>query len=151
MLSKSLRLMLFTAMALAAVAVQAKTIEIEGLDSLKFDTETITVKPGEEVTIKLVNNTELPANAMSHNWVLLVAAADAEAYDQAATQAGADNDYMPADMDDQVIAATGMVAGGESETVTFTAPEEPGDYEYICTFPGHFAAGMKGVLKVEKS
>jgi len=151
MLNKSLKWMLFIAMALAAVAVQAKTVEIEGLDTLKFDTETITVKPGEEVTIKLVNNTDMPASAMSHNWVLLVADADAEAYDKAAAKAGADNDYMPSDMDDQVIAATGMVAGGESETITFTAPEEPGDYEYICTFPGHFVAGMKGVLKVEKS
>lgn len=150
MLSKSLKWTLFAATVLAAVAAQAKTVEIEGLDSLKFDKKTMTVEPGEEVTIKLVNNSDLPANAMSHNWVLLIADADAAAYDQAATQAGADNDYMPSGMDDQVIAATGMVAGGESDTVTFTAPDEPGDYEYICTFPGHFAAGMKGVLKVKK-
>jgi azurin len=52
-------------------------------------------------------------------------------------------------MSDQIIAHTGLVAGGESDTVTFTAPEEPGDYEYICTFPGHFAAGMKGTLTVK--
>lgn len=151
MFSKSLKLIIFSAMALAAVAVQAKTIEIEGLDSLAFDKESITVKPGEEVTIKLVNKSDLPASAMSHNWLLLVADADAEAYDKAAAKAGADNDYMPSGMDDQVIAATGLVAGGESETVTFTAPEEPGDYEYICTFPGHFVAGMKGVLKVREN
>lgn len=151
MFSKSMKTILFAAMVLAALAVQAKTVEIEGLDSLAFDTETITVKPGEEVTIKLVSKSDLPASAMSHNWVLLIADADAEAYDQAATQAGSDNGYMPSDMDDQVIAATGMVAGGESDTVTFTAPEEPGDYEYICTFPGHFMAGMKGVLTVKEN
>jgi uncharacterized cupredoxin-like copper-binding protein len=30
-------------------------------------------------------------------------------------------------------------------TVTFTAP---GTYEYLCTLPGHAAAGMKGELRV---
>jgi azurin len=28
------------------------------------------------------------------------------------------------------------------------APTAPGDYDYICSFPGH-AALMKGVLRVE--
>ena len=31
------------------------------------------------------------------------------------------------------------------QTVTFT---KPGNYPYLCTLPGHAAAGMKGVLKV---
>ncbi|MGA1101650.1 MAG: plastocyanin/azurin family copper-binding protein, partial [Opitutales bacterium] len=26
-------------------------------------------------------------------------------------------------------------------------PSEPGDYQYVCTFPGHFAM-MRGVLLV---
>jgi uncharacterized cupredoxin-like copper-binding protein len=36
---------------------------------------------------------------------------------------------------------------GETTTlkVTFT---KPGNYPYLCTLPGHAAAGMKGVLKV---
>ena len=48
------------------------------------------------------------------------------------------------------IALRQLEAGGETDEVTFTAPEEPGDYEYICTFPGHLAAGMKGTLTVEE-
>lgn len=136
-------------LALPVVAAQAKTIEIDSLDNLRFSEEVITVQPGETVTIKLVNNSKIPAIAMSHNWVLLKAGIDVHAFDKAALKAGKDNDYLPKGMDDQIIAHTGLVGGGESDTVTFTAPKTPGEYEYICTFPGHFAAGMKGKLVVK--
>ena len=37
--------------------------------------------------------------------------------------------------------------GGSAKlTVTFT---KPGKYAYLCTLPGHAAAGMKGVLIVK--
>jgi azurin len=36
-----------------------------------------------------------------------------------------------------------------SHTLRFFAPDEPGDYPYICTFPGHWRV-MKGVMKVTK-
>jgi azurin len=41
-----------------------------------------------------------------------------------------------------------MLGGGEAETLTVPIPEEPGEYPYVCTFPGHFFAGMKGMLEV---
>ncbi|ERJ20153.1 Electron transfer protein azurin I [Salinisphaera shabanensis E1L3A] len=148
MLKKTILFALFAALSTLAVAAQAKTVEIEGTNSLRFSQESITVKPGEEVTIKLVNNSKLPASAMAHNWLLLKSDADAGKVDEAAMGAKA-NDYVPEDMSDQIIAHTGLVGGGESDTVTFTAPEEPGDYTYICTFPGHFQAGMKGTLTVK--
>jgi len=37
---------------------------------------------------------------------------------------------------------------GQSKTVTFTAPSEPGVYEIVCGTEGHLAAGMKGALTV---
>lgn len=149
MLKKSLMLTAFAVLSMAAVAAQAKTVEIEGLDSLKFSKESITVAPGEKVTIKLVNNTKLPASAMSHNLLVLAAGADASKVDEAAMSAGKKNAYIPQGMDDRILAHTELVAGGESDTITFTAPEKPGDHPYICTFPGHFAAGMKGTLTVK--
>ncbi|HLS05077.1 MAG TPA: plastocyanin/azurin family copper-binding protein [Wenzhouxiangella sp.] len=145
-IAKMLTLAVFAA---AAFSLQAKTVEIEGLDSLEYSEQNITAEPGEEITIKLTNNSELPADAMSHNLVVLVADADARAFDEAAREAGADNDYLPTGMDDQIVAHTGMVAGGESDTITFNAPDETGEYDFICTFPGHYAAGMKGVLEVK--
>jgi len=32
--------------------------------------------------------------------------------------------------------------------VTFDVPNAPGRYEYVCSFPGHFLAGMRGVILV---
>lgn len=149
MLKRSLAVLLFVSLAVSAFAVQAKTtVKVEGTNAMRFSVEKITVSPGEKVTLTLVNNTKLPAAAMSHNWILLKKSADPEAVDQAALKAKA-NGYVPKSKADQIIAHTGLVAGGESDTITFTAPTEPGKYVYICTFPGHFAAGMKGVLIVK--
>ncbi|RYE96228.1 MAG: hypothetical protein EOO77_41375, partial [Oxalobacteraceae bacterium] len=36
-----------------------------------------------------------------------------------------------------------------SEAIYFVAPSEPGDYQYICSFPGH-ASLMRGTIKVVK-
>jgi len=42
---------------------------------------------------------------------------------------------------------TPMVSPGASSKLTVTIAK-PGSYEYLCTVPGHAAAGMKGLLKV---
>jgi azurin len=47
-----------------------------------------------------------------------------------------------------VLAKTKLLGPGESDSVTFTAPGAPGAYDYICTFPEHYAGGMKGVMTV---
>ena len=43
--------------------------------------------------------------------------------------------------------ATALVTPGSSATLTVTFAKA-GSYEYLCTVPGHAAAGMKGDLKV---
>ncbi len=40
---------------------------------------------------------------------------------------------------------------GESQTGTFTAPTQPGDYEVVCSMPGHIAAGMVAKMTVVAS
>jgi uncharacterized cupredoxin-like copper-binding protein len=37
---------------------------------------------------------------------------------------------------------------GKSGTYTFTAPSQPGEYQVVCGFPGHYLAGMVGKLVV---
>ena len=54
------------------------------------------------------------------------------------------------DREKEIIAYTGMAGPDETVTVEFTVPEIPGKYEYICTFPGHYLAGMKGILIIIK-
>jgi uncharacterized cupredoxin-like copper-binding protein len=37
---------------------------------------------------------------------------------------------------------------GDNSSTTFTAPKEPGDYEIVCSIPGHIQAGMHGNMRV---
>ena len=39
-----------------------------------------------------------------------------------------------------------MAGPGETVEVTVKMPAAPAAYPYICTFPGHFAAGMRGTI-----
>ena len=70
------------------------------------------------------------------------------ATDPAAPEAA--NGYIPAKMKDKVVAAIGILGPKESGEVTFKAPTAPGDYPFLCSFPGHTMAGMKGVLVVKE-
>ena len=69
------------------------------------------------------------------------------AFATAAITAGPAADYMPAANKKDVLVATKMLGPGEEDSVVFTAPE-PGVYDYICTFPGHYAL-MNGVMTVK--
>ena len=40
------------------------------------------------------------------------------------------------------------VQPGDSQTITFTAPGEPGTYQIVCGMAGHVEAGMIGTLEV---
>jgi hypothetical protein len=46
-----------------------------------------------------------------------------------------------------VLQATRLLSGGETERLNFTAPDKPGEYVYLCTFPGHWIR-MYGVMLV---
>ena len=121
---------------------------IEGNDLLQYSASEIRVSAScGEVTITLRHTRQLPVNAMGHNWVL-TATADAQGVVAAGSSAGAPG-YLP-DGDPRVLAATDMIGGGEESTVTFdiSALEAGGDYQFFCTFPGHYAL-MKGQFIIE--
>jgi len=124
-----------------------KVEKITATDQMRFSVTNIDAKPGETIKVELTAVSDFPKMAMSHNFVLLKADADAMAVATAAAKYS-DNDYIPANMKDQIIAYTALAGGGDTVTVTFTAPQKPGKYQYICTFPGHFVSGMKGTLTV---
>lgn len=130
-------------------AMAQKTIKIVGTDHMKFDVTTIEAIPGEEITIKLTAESQLPKQAMAHNVVVLDQGTDVDAFANASARAR-ENQYLAPDYKDAIIAATDLAGGGETVEVTFTVPEEEGDYEFICSFPGHYTAGMKGVLTVKE-
>jgi azurin len=133
--------------AMAPVA-GARTVELTAGDNMKFSLASIEAKPGEELKVILTNIGTLPKEAMGHNWVLLKKGADAGAFSAAAMTAK-DTDYIPAALKDQIIAHTQTLGPRKSDEVTFKAPTEPGEYPFLCSFPAHYPAGMKGVLIVK--
>ena len=82
---------------------------------------------------------------MVHNVVFVTDKGAINRVGQAALSAS-DNEYIPDD--DAIFAYTPLAQPGQTVEVTFTAPEEPGDYPYICTFPGHYSM-MQGTMTVE--
>jgi azurin len=131
-----------------APAAGGRTIEISASDAMKYDVTTIAAKPGEKLHVVLKAVGSMPKIAMAHNFVLLKSGVTPTEVSNAAFNARA-TDFIPAEMKDKILAHTGLAGGGETVDVTFTAPAKPGNYDYLCTFPGHFSQGMKGVLTVK--
>jgi azurin len=131
----------------AAATAKGRTIEIVGSEDMKFSLPAITAKPGEILTVRLVAKGSMPKIAMAHNFVLLTKTANQVDFATAAMNARA-TDFIPADKKADVIAHTALAGGGETVEVTFKAPAA-GAYPYLCSFPGHFQAGMKGTLTVK--
>ncbi|WP_080240736.1 PVC-type heme-binding CxxCH protein [Spirosoma rigui] len=123
--------------------VQLKTVREE----MRYDKKEFTVTAGKSVQIVLSN-----PDAMQHNLVIgkpktmdvIGAAADK----LITAKDGADKGYVPSIP--QVIAATPLVNPDQTYRLTFTAPATPGDYPFVCTFPGHWRI-MNGVMKVVKA
>ncbi|MFN1835954.1 azurin [Balneola sp. MJW-20] len=128
-----------------AYAQDVVEVVIEGNDQMRFNLNEIKVKEGQTVKLTLKHVGKLPEAAMGHNWVLLTPGTELPAFAQEAMKAK-DNEYVPAGSN-AVIVATELIGGGEETTIEFTAPAK-GTYDFICSFPGHYAL-MKGKFIVE--
>ena len=123
-------------------------IAITANDSMKFSVTRIEAHPGQVIRVELLNQGTLPKEVMGHNWILLKAGQDAAAY--AATAIAVPQEgYQPKSRAGDVLASIPLVGPKKSGEVTFTAPTVPGHYPYLCTFPAHYQAGMKGELIVK--
>jgi azurin len=129
-------------------AHDGRQVEITGDDTIKFNMTEVRAKPGERLSVTLVNKGQTPKFSMGHNWVLLAAGVDAMAFVVAAAESPT-TDYVPAARKADILAATKLLGPAEQDTVTFNAPTAPGRYVFLCSFPGHFQVGMQGVLIVE--
>jgi azurin len=125
-----------------------RAIAITANDTMKFNLTEIHAKPGEALAVTLTNEGTVPKFSMGHNWVLLTASADLNAFASEAATAAA-TEYVPASLANEVLAATKLLGPKESDTVRFYAPKAPGRDPFICAFPGHMQVGMKGDLIVE--
>ena len=111
---------------------------------LQFDTRTLEVKAGSKVSITFSNNDD-----MLHN---LVITKPGDAIDDVSKLAenlgldGPDKNYVPDT--DKVLFHSNILQPETSETIYFIAPTEPGEYRFVCTFPGH-SYTMRGTLIVK--
>lgn len=131
----------------AAQSAAARTIELVTGDNMKFDKTELTARPGETLRIVVKNTGSMPKLAMAHNFVLLKPGTDLADFNTAAF-AARETDFIPPAMKAAVIANTGLAGAGETVETTFKAPAA-GKYNFLCSFPGHFALGMRGTLTVK--
>ncbi len=114
---------------------------------LSYEKNELTCKAGSKVKLTVNNNGG--AVPQPHNVVVCKVGADAKvlaaAMGMLADPQGMAKAYVPDSPD--IIAHTKFAQPGMSESVEFTAPMDPGDYPFFCTFPGH-AVMMKGILKI---
>ena len=131
----------------AATVLKPIIINIKVVENvMKFNKKLLTVKAGQKVTINIEN-----PDVMQHNMVIIKpgtlpkvgAAADALAREPS----GAQKQYVPSIP--EVLFSTKLINPGEDATLQFTAPTKPGDYIFVCTFPGHWSI-MNGILRVTK-
>lgn len=119
-------------------------IRVEATDMMRFNTERIEVE-GTKIKLQLKHVGKMPKEAMGHNLVVLKIGTDTAGW-SAKASSHKDNDYIPAE-DPEMIAHTKLIGGGESDLIEFEVPG-PGEYPFLCSFPGHSAL-MKGVLIVK--
>jgi azurin len=124
-------------------------ITITGNDSMMFDIKQFSVSAGTDFKLTFKNVGNLPKIAMGHNLVVLKKGVTAIAFGQKVLAAGGSaTNALPDSVKGDVLVATKLLGPGETEELNFTIPLETGSYEYVCTFPGHFAM-MRGVMEVK--
>jgi azurin len=115
-------------------------------ERMLFDLETISAKKGQPIRLEFYN-----PDATPHNFVL-VKPGSLEEIGQAANLMATDPDaaktgqFIPDSK--KIIVHTKMLKQEEKEILRFNAPKQPGEYPYMCTFPGHWTI-MKGILVVK--
>tara|TARA_B100000212_G_scaffold323009_1_gene282726 strand:- start:23727 stop:24179 length:453 start_codon:yes stop_codon:yes gene_type:complete len=136
---------LFGLTGLFSVALAGTTIELSANDTMQFDNKAFEVPSGEEITLVFTNKGALPKAAMGHNVVILKPGSDVMGFGAGAVAAAA-TEYVPQSgpLSELVVASTKLLGPNETDTIKFKL-DAPGEYAFICSFPGHYAL-MKGII-----
>ena len=123
-------------------------VVVEANDQMQFNKKVFEIKAGDTIKLTLKHVGKLPKIAMGHNLVILQKGTNLAGWASKAMTAAATN-YIPVDEASKkaVIAKTKVLGGGETDSVTFSI-KEAGEYQYLCSFPGHFAL-MQGKITVK--
>jgi uncharacterized cupredoxin-like copper-binding protein len=118
------------ALALSACAKSGPSLKINfTMTDFAFNPNEFTIPAGKDITLNVTHN-----GTMEHSFIVMKYGTDAgEMFDEADKV----NVYWEVDLQP-----------GDSETVLFTAPDQPGTYQIICGMAGHLQSGMVGKLIV---
>ncbi len=127
----------------------SRPVEIQAGGNLTYNVRSFSVRAGEPIRLTFRNPDVVP-----HNWALIQPGTLPEVGEMVnkliAEPDAALRNYIP--RTDKVLFYTDIVDPGASFTISFHAPDEPGRYPYLCTFPGHWMVmnGEMIVLPPEK-
>ena len=123
----------------------ARRIEVGVLAGLKFNTDRIEAKAGEKIVFVFPND---DSSGMTHNLAIITPGSRQTVLDAAVAMgaAGLKKNFIPEIP--ELLASTPQVAKGMKYTLYFAVPEEPGNYHFICTYPGHGLI-MQGIFAVQ--
>jgi plastocyanin len=107
-------------------------VVIRAIEGLQFDLKKFTVRPGGKVRIRFINTDD-----MSHNLVITSPGAREEVVTAALNlgDKGAKMNFIPDSP--KVLWSVPVISPGDTIVLSFTAPQKPGVYSYVCTYPGH--------------
>jgi len=126
-------------------AAPDKTLTVGTIPGMKYDVTELEVNVGSKVKL-IFNNLD---DDMTHNLVI-VEPGTADEVGLAAFSLGvkaSQMSYVP--NSNKVLFHTTLLQPESSQTIYFTAPAKPGNYSFVCTYPGHHTL-MRGILKVVK-
>lgn len=114
------------------------------VERMIYDKELIVVQAGKPVEFRFSNTDNMP-----HNFAI-VQPGSLEEVGQAAEATARDADakdrqYVP--KSDKILLASKLLESGQTQSLSFEVPKEPGVYPYVCTYPGHWRR-MFGALYV---
>lgn len=118
-------------------------------EQMRYDNTRIVVEAGKPFEIILENSDTMP-----HNLVIVKPGQHEKIGTAASTMTPDKLDkqgraYIPKDWEKEILGATKVIEPGQKEAIKVTAPTQEGEYEYVCTMPGHFVV-MWGKLIVTK-
>ena len=118
-------------------------------ERLKYTVERFSVRAGQPVKLVFSN-----PDATDHNLIVVKPGAADEVglagNEMAKDPESAKGDFVPPDKAHLILHHTKMIGPNRKQQVDvlrFEAPAKPGDYPYVCTFPGHYIV-MRGVMRV---
>ena len=122
-----------------------RRIEVGVLPGLKFNTARIEAQAGEKVIFVFPND---DSSGMVHNLAIITPGSRETVLNAAVAMgaAGLKKNFVPEIP--ELLASTPQVAQGMKYTLYFSVPKEPGNYHFICTYPGHGLI-MQGIFAVQ--